>query len=146
MQWFSWSHPFVRASTFVNNLFLNTVPSYHYSWDSSSLTPSFSCVGALNRFFLSYLQSGFLYVFSHLSNCQVAVCFYFCGLKAKSRVCVQKNPDFCLHTALLHSSTPILLYILTIILQVLFEFSAAYAPSGSVMERNNKSIIINLKN
>ena len=25
MQWFSWRYPFVRASTFVNNLFLNTV-------------------------------------------------------------------------------------------------------------------------
>ena len=25
MQWFSWHHPFVPASTFVNNLFLNTV-------------------------------------------------------------------------------------------------------------------------
>ena len=25
MQWFSWCHPCVRASTFVNNLFLNTV-------------------------------------------------------------------------------------------------------------------------
>ena len=25
MQWFSWHRPFVRASTFVNNLFLNTV-------------------------------------------------------------------------------------------------------------------------
>ena len=25
MQRFSWRHPFVRASTFVNNLFLNTV-------------------------------------------------------------------------------------------------------------------------
>ena len=34
MQWFSWCSPFVWASNFVNNLFLNTVSQHHTSVSS----------------------------------------------------------------------------------------------------------------